>query len=84
MGNKDLERQVGASVEHVEDARRLVRDPEHLRRKAAWIRARAAETSSADLQYRRLKRAWTLEADAAAIEAERQEVEGEVDVVFGC
>ena len=49
------------------EARRLVSDPAHLRRKAAYIRQEAARGGA--LQQKRLDRAAELESQADAIEA---------------
>jgi len=49
-----------------EDAERLRKDPDHLRRKAAYIRG-LADTGTAELRKHRLARADELEIEAARL-----------------
>ena len=53
------------------EARRLISDPDHLRRKAAWIRQRASE-GPPELGTRRIIRATELEIEATRLEIERE------------
>ena len=60
----ELER--GTMLDPRAEARRLVNDPEHLRRKAAWIREQAKR--GGPRAQTRLDRAGELELQAAALE----------------